>query len=352
MVFGSSPTTFSVPQTLYFNPPSSNNNQPTANLTTGKLNTSSQGDLSQANNALNDIFQAVSGLVNSSPATSFSANNNPFSAYLKALQQDFLGTSATKTQTAPSGIIQTIGETLATAYTNATNNTLNATGLGGALYSIDQLFNSIHNKTYTQSGSPTTDNNPLIYQNGNGQYKVDASDLQALNTLSNINADFDCQLVSSQGVLNKNYTAAVDLLTANANPSGVGSLVQKNGVYCQQHSQHQHECYRQHTPSNTASSDVVLTALGKMSSATDTSGLQGLINPNNYANVYQDYKSISSQLSTLADYLGFSGSNHLAMAFNAGLDLGILSGKLHTLNSGYNNFNVGGFAGNSTWYIV
>ncbi|WP_197536088.1 hypothetical protein, partial [Helicobacter heilmannii] len=202
LVFGNQPPTFKT-TTPYFKAPTSANDQPSANLTSGDLKQSSQ--VAQANSLLNNTYQALVAISSSSIGGN-SASDLPFSSfatsytnYIQGLQKA-LGVG---------GSIQNTAQTLLNAYQEANTKGAQATGLGASLYGIDQFLGS-----------------NLISDKQGGGYSLNSRDLTFLQVLSNVNQDFNGKLVIKTGdhYSLANIAGVKTALSANPNEYMVGAL--------------------------------------------------------------------------------------------------------------------------------
>ncbi|WP_233706914.1 outer membrane protein, partial [Helicobacter heilmannii] len=307
--------------TPYFKAPTSANDQPSANLTSGDLKQSSQ--VAQANSLLNNTYQALVAISSSSIGGN-SASDLPFSSfatsytdYIQGLQKA-LGVG---------GSIQNTAQTLLNAYQEANTKGAQATGLGASLYGIDQFLGS-----------------DLISDKQDGGYSLNSRDLSTLQVLSNVNQDFNGKLVIKTGdhYSLANIAGVKAALSANPNEYMVGALTTNLNTIANNilNTSTASQQVNGSVPSNVASLNAVLKALSQMSSVSDTAKLEGLINPNHYTQVYNAYESVINDLTTLQQDLH---ATSLGAAFNALLDLGysdngsVFSGQLMDLPKELNN---------------
>ncbi|WP_247598588.1 outer membrane protein, partial [Helicobacter heilmannii] len=299
LVFGNQPPTFKT-TTPYFKAPTSANDQPSANLTSGDLKQSSQ--VAQANSLLNNTYQALVAISSSSIGGN-SASDLPFSSfatsytnYIQGLQKA-LGVG---------GSIQNTAQTLLNAYQEANTKGAQATGLGASLYGIDQFLGS-----------------NLISDKQGGGYSLNSRDLTFLQVLSNVNQDFNGKLVIKTGdhYSLANIAGVKTALSANPNEYMVGALTTNLNTIANNilNTSTASQQVNGSVPSNVASLNAVLKALSQMSGVSDTAKLEGLINPNHYTQVYNAYESIKGDLATLQQDLHATSPG---AAFNALLDLG------------------------------
>ncbi|CRF45099.1 outer membrane protein [Helicobacter heilmannii] len=315
MIFGKTPTSFTIPQNTYFTlsssaDPNSNSPFPTANLSASDL--TNPKDLKQANTLLNDFFLNI---FNIGVSNDSSTNNTGFDVFDQGINSNY-NQAYYNNLYKIFGTLQSTGDALLSAFSGAK---AGATGLAGNLYDINTLLGK---------------GNALITDN-KGSYSADTNSLNTLRILSNINTDFNGELVSdSHGnySLNANFANVVKMLAPTNSKGNTTNtaFVQNLNTIANNILNTSTSTLKGTTPSNVASLNAVLSALEQ----SDTSTLNTFINPNNTQAVQKAYTAVKTELGTLQTDLGFSGKTALAETFNAALDL---SAQLGYLQNGYNN---------------
>ncbi|CRF49439.1 putative Outer membrane protein [Helicobacter heilmannii] len=244
-----------------------------------------------------------------------------------------------------------------TTYTAYAKEWQNMFGVSGTLttagLALEQAYQS------TQTGNPTTglagnlqdintllgQANPLITQGGisSVSYDISQDGLNTLQILSNINADFNGELVSdSHGnySLNANFANVVKMLapTTNSKGNATPNTFMQN-VNTIANNVLNTNIKQISSTSNIDTLNTVLTALKD----NNTSTLNTLINPNNTQEVQQAYTAIKSELNTLQTELGAKSAG---AALNAALDL---STQFSDLKNGNNN-NGDSYSGDSSLF--